>query len=442
MWFIGAGSSRSANMPTATDILWDLKAKHYCRSENQILANHDIDKRAIRARIQSYCDSKGFPRPFSPEEYGFYFDLVFNGDQTLQQQYLLEQLSTTKISLNIGQRAFAALIDSKLVRVVFTTNFDEVVETAFSNVTGKTLSAFGLDGSYGALDALNAERFPLYVKVHGDFRFSNLKNLPKDLQDNDKKLQECFLAASNRFGLIINGYSGRDANVMQMFESAIRQPNAFPHGLIWTTSKHSELAPKVVDFLRSAKSAGVKAFFFEADTFDTLTTRIWRQFEDPTSVVSQRVFSAKAQSVRIPLQNQGRRYPILRTNALPITSVPVTCGRLTTTKPIDFRLVKEVRREISGATITFDNGAVLFWGDQNQLLTAFESHGPLQLSTYTFPDPTEAISKSTVSRAFFEEALATALSSNDLLRLRRSKQGTWFAVISHLSSTDQRLVRM
>ena len=35
MWFLGAGTSRTAGLPTAGDITWDLKRKYYCAQENQ-----------------------------------------------------------------------------------------------------------------------------------------------------------------------------------------------------------------------------------------------------------------------------------------------------------------------------------------------------------------------------------------------------------------------
>jgi hypothetical protein len=34
-WFIGAGTSAVAGLPTAWDIIWDLKRRYYCRQENQ-----------------------------------------------------------------------------------------------------------------------------------------------------------------------------------------------------------------------------------------------------------------------------------------------------------------------------------------------------------------------------------------------------------------------
>src|SRR6202041_4181715 len=148
-----------------------------------------------------------------------------------QQKYIIEELATAKISLTVGHRALGALLDAGHARVAFTTNFDDVIENAFSLVSGKNLTAFHLEGPYAALDALNAERFPLYAKIHGDFRYQSIKNLAADLLGNDAEIQRCFFAAAARYGLVVTGYSGRDENVMEMFRQAIGQNNAFPQGL-------------------------------------------------------------------------------------------------------------------------------------------------------------------------------------------------------------------
>ena len=64
MWFLGSGTSRTAGMPTATDIIWDLKRKYYCLSENQDIQSHDVRNQAIRRKIQDYLDSPGVPFPW------------------------------------------------------------------------------------------------------------------------------------------------------------------------------------------------------------------------------------------------------------------------------------------------------------------------------------------------------------------------------------------
>lgn len=60
-WFLGAGASRMSGLPTATDIIWDLKRRHYAREENQEITRQDMQNDAVQARIQSFMDSHGFP---------------------------------------------------------------------------------------------------------------------------------------------------------------------------------------------------------------------------------------------------------------------------------------------------------------------------------------------------------------------------------------------
>src|SRR6058998_2523390 len=53
-WFLGAGTSRTAGLPTANDIIWDLKVRYYCREENQDISHQDVQNEAIAARIQAF----------------------------------------------------------------------------------------------------------------------------------------------------------------------------------------------------------------------------------------------------------------------------------------------------------------------------------------------------------------------------------------------------
>ncbi|MBV1928646.1 MAG: SIR2 family protein [Gammaproteobacteria bacterium] len=209
-WFLGAGTSVSANLPTANDIIWDLKKKHYCLEENQDIKQQDIQLLPIKNRIQEYIESKGFPAQYNQNEYSFYFELMFGNDSEAQRRYLAEVLSSDKISLSIGHRALAALMSNGIAKVVYTTNFDKVIENAYAHVCGKDLGSFHLEGSEACKHALNHDEFPLYAKVHGDFQYQNLSNLEKDLLKADEEIRQCFIASSARFGKIVVGYSGRD----------------------------------------------------------------------------------------------------------------------------------------------------------------------------------------------------------------------------------------
>src|SRR5437762_8755049 len=75
-WFLGAGASRTAGLPAATDILWNIKRRYYCREENQELSRQDIQNPAIKDRIQGFMNSRGFPLEGTPDEYPTYFEKV------------------------------------------------------------------------------------------------------------------------------------------------------------------------------------------------------------------------------------------------------------------------------------------------------------------------------------------------------------------------------
>jgi hypothetical protein len=428
MWFLGAGTSRSAGLPTANDITWDLKLKYYCAQENQDVRAHDINNKAIKCKIQAFMDSRGFPQLWSPQEYSFYFELLFGDDYAAQQRYIADALAPSKISLTVGQRALAALLGSGHARIVFTTNFDEVIEAAYALVCEKNLTAFHLDGSYAALDALNAERFPLYAKVHGDFRYRSIKNLSADLRSNDAEIQKAFIAAAARYGLIVAGYSGRDDNVMEMFRQAITQNNAFPHGLLWTTPRLSMVAPVVHDLIAFATSKGLKAHVVETGTFDEMLSKIWRQIPQKPAAFDGHVRSAAARKVAIKLPDAGTEFPLLRTNALRITAPPKTCGTVVYADDLFYRDINEkITSAKPNATIAFTD-RLLFWGKNEEIEKMLDKPKIKSFESFVLPDPIEAMARYPFMKPFYEAGLARALCQGKPLQLERQYK-TFYAVV-------------
>ena len=83
-WFLGAGASATAGLPTAVDIIWDLKRRYYAKEENQEISRQDVQVEAVRERIQQYMLSKGFPEEWAPDEYTTYFEKIFGADKERQ----------------------------------------------------------------------------------------------------------------------------------------------------------------------------------------------------------------------------------------------------------------------------------------------------------------------------------------------------------------------
>jgi len=435
MWFLGAGTSRSSGLPAAVDLIWDLKRQYYCAKENQDIQAHNISNYAIKAKIQSYFDGKGCPEVWSTEEYSYYFELVFGDDYAAQQSYIQDQMSTDKVTLTIGPRVLASLLEIGRARLVFTTNFDDILEDAYAAVAGKNLTSFNLEGSYAALEALNAERFPLYAKIHGDFRYQNIKNLSKDLINNDAEIQRCFIAAAGRYGLIVAGYSGRDSNVMAMIEQALSQPNPFPHGIWWTVPHTSSVAPSVVSLIEAAREKGIAAHIVKAGTFDLMLYKIWRQLPNKPQVLDDKVRTARAHPVSIPLLGPGKSYPVLRTNALEIVDAPRQCGMLPANGLSAADVLSAAREKQPNAVISYKDG-IVFWGESAQVAKSLEGLIANDVSVREFAEPVAEIAESTYLKSLYEHGIAKAL-CHDKPVLLRKKGKTYYAVADYRRADDE-----
>jgi hypothetical protein len=101
-WFLGAGASATAGLPTATDVIWDLKRRFYRREENQDISRQDMQNEPVRARIQAFMESRGFPELWAADEYTAYFEKIFGDDKERQRRYLKAILSEEHVTLSVG----------------------------------------------------------------------------------------------------------------------------------------------------------------------------------------------------------------------------------------------------------------------------------------------------------------------------------------------------
>jgi hypothetical protein len=428
-WFLGAGTSRSAGLPTATDIIWDLKRRYYCQEENQEISKQDIQSEAVKARIQSFMDSRGFPSLWASDEYGTYFEKIFGSDLERQRKYLRGILSEEKVSLSVGNRVFGALLSSSFCRVAFTTNFDSIVEKSVAEVSGNSLSAFHLEGSHAANQALNSEEFPIYCKLHGDFRFERLKNLPADLKAQDAELAKSLLNAGARFGFIVAGYSGRDESIMELFCAVLANPNPFPHGLYWMGVKGSPVPPAVQTLLDEAQAKGISAHHVLIETFDTLMLRLWRNIQNKPADLDAKVRKVQVTPASIPLPAMGKGRPILRLNALPIISLPSQCTALTFRRPKEWEDLREARRKSENGLLLTKSDAVLCWGSQQLIRSAF---GEEPVSTEVRPVPTDLGAPDHLHiKRFVEDALCAALIRGKPLLARVARNSAFVLADPH-----------
>lgn len=439
-WFLGAGASATAGLPTATDILWDIKRRYYCREENQDISRQDLQSEPVRTKIQNFMASRGFPALWADDEYPAYFEKIFGDDKERQRRYLKGILAEDKATLAVGNRVLGGMLSSGLCRAVFTTNFDSVVEKAVAEVSGQSLSAYHLDGAHAANQALNNEEFPIYCKLHGDFRYESLKNLPADLAVQNTDLAECLRNASNRFGFIVTGYSGRDRSIINLFRDVLDTPNCFPHGFFWTGIKGSLPRPEVDALLQRARAKGVAAHFVPIETFDSMMLRLWRNITGKPAAIDAKVRKTSVATVHISLPQAGRGQPLVRLNALPIQSPHYRCLELSFRGPKNWEDVSRARAQSGGRLVLTKGPSIWCWGDPAVIRGVFGSD-LVAIAEREVPTDLDSPNNLYV-RGFIEEALCKALARGKPLRAVMSRYSAFLAVSESSHATLQPLLRL
>ena len=329
MWLLGAGASAAAGIPTASDLVWEFKQQLYV-SQRRVSPKlvSDLSNPAVRSQLQSYIDaSEVFPSSGSADEYAALFEAAWpnEGDR---RTYLDGKLSGAKPSY--GHLALATFMHAGFTRIVWTTNFDTLVADACAKVYDGTaaLTTVALDAPELASQTIGAQRWPVEVKLHGDFRSRRLKNTGDELRQQDARLRQMLVAACCTAGLVVAGYSGRDDSILDALADVLNCSNPFPGGLFWLHRGAAPPFPRVTSLLKLAKEKGVDGGLVRIENFDeTLRDLVRLKADMDTHILD--AFASGRQRWTAPARADGNRgFPVVRLNALPVEMMPTVCRRV------------------------------------------------------------------------------------------------------------------
>lgn len=354
-WFLGAGASASARIPTGYDMITDFKATLFCQGSGTPRREIDPSDPMWKARIDIFLSQQGsLPPTGDPTEYARAFEAVYPSVED-RRTYIAQKVQQGVPSF--AHRVLACMLVTGKVPCVFTTNFDNLVESAVTIARSKVDPAKHKDMTVAAIDSADrAARcfrendWPLLAKIHGDFQSADLKNTEQELGEQDARMRGVLEACAQRFALVVVGYSGRDASVMNALTDALDVEGAYSGGIYWMTRSPSGLLPAVHEFLEAAAAKGVSANLLVSETFDELAGDLVDvlTFED---VLEQHIQEAGSTKIVIPVPlpaNEARRDPVLRCSALRVTQVPDTARRISFKKPAS---IVEVRGLLKAAKV-------------------------------------------------------------------------------------------
>ncbi len=409
MWLLGAGASASAGVPTAQDMVWDFKQQLFI-SQRRISPSTvaDLSNQSVRQQLQAHIDSLGrLPLLGSTDEYAALFEEVYPAEAD-RRAYLNAKVAGSKPSY--GHLALATLMRASLVPVVWTTNFDALVADACAKVYDTTgaLTLADLDSPDLAKQAIHDERWPVEVKLHGDFRSRRLKNTTDELRYQDVRLRNTLVDSCRRFGLIVVGYSGRDDSIMDTLSEAVRSPDAFPSGLFWLHRGDGPPVPRVMDLLAQATSSGIEAGLVRIANFDEALRDLVRLLEDLDTTTLDSLAKERRPWSSAPIPSGRLGWPVVRLNALNVVQVPSVCRRVVCeiggTAAVREAATKAGVEILAVRSVT----GVLAFGSDSDMRAAFGPYDISEYDIYTL-DPKKQRHDST-ERGLLREALTRAIS--------------------------------
>jgi hypothetical protein len=298
---------------------------------------------------------------------------------------------------------------AQLTRLVWTTNFDPLVADACAKVYDGTghLTTVALDAPDLARQAINDGRWPIEVKLHGDFRSRRLKNTSDELRLQDERLRQIFVDSCGRFGLVVAGYSGRDSSVMDALNDALKQTGAYPAGLFWLHRGEDPPVDRVCELLVQAVGAGVEAALVRIENFDETMRDLTRlQTAINTNVLNDFAVERRRRSAA-PLPKGNRAWPVLRLNAIPVLQTPSVCRRVV----CSVGGYSDARKAVESAKVDIlvarTKVGVLAFGADGDVRLAFKAYGITDFDLHTIE--TKRLRYESGERGLLRDALTRAI---------------------------------
>ena len=194
---LGSGVSRASQIPTGWEVIEDLLGKLATSMGEASVANLE------EWYVQKYREVPDYSKILhtlakTPSERQQLLRPYFEPDD--------QQLEDGLKQPTVAHRAIARLVAQGFIKVIVTTNFDQLLEKALSdeNVTPTVLST--PDQVQGALP-LDHIDYCLF-KVHGDYLDTRIRNTQSELERYPEEYEQLLQRIFNEYGLIVCGWSG------------------------------------------------------------------------------------------------------------------------------------------------------------------------------------------------------------------------------------------
>ncbi|RBI59493.1 hypothetical protein DMJ13_23105 [halophilic archaeon] len=184
-----------------------------------------------------------------------------------------------------AHQSIAWLVDNDYIDVILTTNFDQLLEEALRDQGVNPVVISGEESARGAEPL--GQQDAVVVKVNGDYKETNIKNLSSELETYSEPMQKIIDRVFQEYGLIVCGWSGKhDTRLRQ----SLQECETHRYSTFWT--HYSELGDVASELVAhrdgfTIKNEGATSFFTDlrdrvqalegAEEGEPLTTAVARE---------------------------------------------------------------------------------------------------------------------------------------------------------------------
>lgn len=223
------------------------------------------------------------------DEYSVLFERIFS--LPAQRQAFIES-EVEYARPYWGYLYLADMMNRGLFNVVFTTNFDDLLNDAFTRFVADSKPIVCAHDSLVSQIRITSKR-PKIIKLHGDFLYESIKNTTSELKNMDQNMRAKLEQFSKEVGLVVVGYSGNDLSVMTVLLELIEDALAFPFGIHWCVRNREQITSKLA--LKLLKHERV--FLYEIPGFDGMMASFHEAFKlelpqfaaNPLQVISSQI---------------------------------------------------------------------------------------------------------------------------------------------------------
>ena len=193
------------------------------------------------------------------DEYSLLFEMVY--DQPAQRRVYIEEC-VKEGHPSWGYIYLTNLLSKRYFDVVFTTNFDDLINEAcylYSEDLRPIVAAH--DSAIQGI-RITAGR-PKIIKLHGDFLYDNIRNTLTELETLEANTKSKLTQFAREYGLVVLGYSGRDRSVMDTLELLLRDEENFRQGIYWCVRQDYNESERLKSLLRRDRVYLVKVEGFD-----------------------------------------------------------------------------------------------------------------------------------------------------------------------------------